>query len=111
MTEGKAFQFAPWGIVEGLGLVEEPTGETGQVHGAVVSDTPVARRVQQPAQRQQPPTAIRPRDVLKLARTRVRDIKLELRRMKTLQLELAQLEQLLSAAKTKPKLLKLIGAK
>jgi hypothetical protein len=45
------------------------------------------------------PAAIKPRDVLRLARARVREIRAELKRHAALKKELTQLENMLSAAK------------
>jgi hypothetical protein len=44
-----------------------------------------------------------PRDVVKLAKARLRDIKKELRRLKALEKERAQLERLIDAADGKPR--------
>src|SRR3954467_2811601 len=108
---GQGFQFTPMGL--------RPIGDSSGIdttvqHGGVIppraveaDESEVAHVAQcaTPAVRGKPGVherltvaAINPRAVIKAARSRVKEIRAELRRMRGLQKELGQLERMLAAA-------------
>lgn len=119
--EGQGFQFCGGVIVpmrpDGT-LMADPGFETGATHAGAVSrhvddevmQPPPRRLVQQSApshQAHQAPIAyaaegMGPRDVVKAAKARATAIRTELRAMKRLEKELAELDRLIAAAKQKP---------
>ena len=70
---------------------------------ALVATIPTVQR-QLPTVASQPTKAatLLPQDVVKAAKARAAEIRVELRRMKTLQKQLVELDRLIAAAKTKP---------
>lgn len=113
---GEGFEFSPMGFVpigEGQRVwnemkggnapevapsaIPEPAASMAHVEAALAG---VPRRAEQHARRfAASPSS--PRDVIRGARLRVKEIRAELRRLKALQRELAELERLLAAAKNK----------
>lgn len=113
--DGQGFQFTPMGVLP-LGAVTG--GVSKKMAPAVVRPQPSSAQAPQqltlPAMPQAPVFAtpstvatssalITPRDVVKAARARVREIRAELKHHKRLQSELAELERMLAAARSKPK--------
>ena len=106
---GVGFEFAGGAIVPlgtpYLGATDEPLpGAVTREAAAFVPPTPgqSPAPVASFASVAQPPSINGPRAVLKAACARVKEIRAELRRMKALQKELAELERLLKAARQKP---------
>jgi len=113
MTEGQGFQFTPYGVLP-LGAVggnQPPEMAPAVVRAGfapvsvpIAESAPVAQPVAIAQSRPQPfkRETLRPADVLKAARARVREIKAELKHHTRLQCELRQLQNLLAAARIKP---------
>lgn len=107
MSEPKQFEFTPWGVVE-AGTKLPFSGDTLNAAGAALEAT-TQTLVVEPAitskpfisafQVMPPQGGISPKDVIRAAKTRVKEIRQEITRLRKLQRELAQLENLLSAAK------------
>ena len=117
---GEGFEFSPLGAVPlgtGQAVWAELNGQPAQemapsivqpqpsaplaydIHTTALGD--VQRAFERHAKALARP-ATSPRSVIRGARERVKEIRAELRRMKALQGELAELERLLAAAKAKP---------
>lgn len=91
-------QWTGGGLVPAIGVVPN----AGEVKGGfVASDLPVAQHVQQPVSRQQPRKPA-PKNVVALAKARLREVKADLRRLKALEKEKGELERLIAAAENKP---------
>lgn len=114
---GQGFELTPFGAVPiGTPYLNPDTTTLEQVqhlvvhadyghNAAPVSTTPVLVRppvAPLVAVSKAPFVTMSPRAVVKAARVRVKELRSELKRMKALQAELAELERLLKAAKTKP---------
>lgn len=107
------FEFTPGGI-RALGNSEATGAPVTDMAPAVVRgaapdieldefDEPVQRVApKRPQARPVRSVVASPKDVVKLARQRLRDVKTELKRMRGLEKERAQLERLLAAADGKP---------
>lgn len=117
---GTGFQHSPFGILP-LGTSIAPDSDQhapAAIRSLAVTDSqPGPRPLKAPTQSAQaerspataafspglaPPAASSPRAVIKAAGARVKQIKVELRRMAALKKELDELERLLRAAKQKP---------
>lgn len=103
MSEAVQFEFTPIGVVRvGSGQVVA-TSDVVAAGAALEATRPEPQPV--PPLKIHPPgvspsaQGISPKHVIRAAKQRVREIKQELKRMRALQRELAQLENLLSAAK------------
>jgi len=112
---GHPVQFTPWGMVNHLGAVEGPptVSETvDQAPAVVEKSATLTKFAVQPIPDPRPDVKLSakdlaasaaaggsPRMVINLAKGRARAIRAELKRMKALQKELAELERLLTAAK------------
>jgi hypothetical protein len=111
---GEAFQMTPWGVVSGLApVVTEENPEELIASRADIVQTSNERTQRHQFVEPQPQRVIvaapipatpkpTPKDIVKLAAARVREIKAELRNHAKLQTELAELERLIAAAKAKP---------
>jgi hypothetical protein len=110
---GEAFQMTPWGVVSGLAPVvtEENPEELIASRANIVHTSNERTQGHQFVEPQQqrvfvaapiPTPKPTPKDIVKLAAARVREIKAELRNHAKLQTELAELERLIAAAKAKP---------
>jgi len=110
---GAAFEFSPAGMVplgEGQRVWNEMHGG-GQSAEPAPSAVPVTEPIAAPSARpalanvqprfEKHAAAATPRNVVKMARERAKEIRAELRRLKSLQRELAELERLIAAAKDK----------
>lgn len=111
---GQGFEFTPFGLVP-LGT-QAGLGSNVDFHpGALTqqSATPSLSEAAQPPQpsvttvsraERKPPVAsvMTPGALLKAAKSRAKDIRSELKRMKALQAELTELERLIAAAKGRP---------
>jgi hypothetical protein len=103
MSDAQGYQWTPMGIVP-LGQpvpvvapeTVSPAGASFEAKVVTTSDTPTKTAAKTPASHAD--NAVNPKTVLRSAKVRVREIKAELRRMKKLQKELAQLEALVEAA-------------
>lgn len=111
---GTGFQFSPFGILP-LGTSVAPDSDQhapAAIRSLAVVPTPPPlvsparpgqpERIGALAAATQPVVASSPRAVVKAAGARVKQIKVELRRMAALKKELDELERLLRAAKQKP---------
>ena len=92
------FEFTPAGIVP-LGTYREGQTE-GAIAGAVVPPPPVAAVTARPVVAAAAP--ISPRDVVRLARARLKDVEREIKRLHKLEAERDELKRLLDAAAGKP---------
>jgi hypothetical protein len=102
MTDAQGYQWTPMGIVPlGQPLPDvapdtvSPAGAGFEVKVVTTSDTPT-KTAKKPASHAG--HGITPKTVVRAAKARVKEIKAELRRMRTLEKELAQLEALVEAA-------------
>lgn len=92
-------QWTGAGLVPAVGIVPN----AGEVKGGfVAADTAVVQHAQQPVFVQQPRKPA-PKNVVALAKARLREVKAELRRLKALEKEKGELERLIAAAENKPK--------
>lgn len=111
--EGQAFMFSPMGMIpieqDGTPLERIAIDKTATNGGTVrptieAAESRVAPQ-QIPVQASLPLVAVpalKPRDVVKAAKTRAAEIRAQLRVMKRLEKELVELERLIAAAKQKP---------
>ncbi len=106
MPEGRGFQFTPYGFTE-LGDASGATALPQDFSPAFVdknlpaapapaSKTVTAEKIEPKPLR---PSLTGPREVVRAAKARAKDIRAELRHMKALQKELTELERLIAAAK------------
>lgn len=95
-------QWTAAGFVPAVGVIPN----AGEVKGGFVSseqeDAPVEYVVPARAVRKAPPKPA-PKNVVALAKARLREVKTELRRLKALEKEKGELERLIAAAENKPK--------
>lgn len=111
---GAGFQYTPFGM---LPLDQAVPTSTTEHPGAVLEvhrDAPTAEGDSHPVKQAEPvkraekrapaiaSAPLTPGALVKQARARVREIKAELRRMRALEKELAELERLIRAAKQRP---------
>lgn len=107
---GQAFMYTPLGAVEipDEGVSIGPLGMNGaEMVGAAVptiarhasNQATVQAQVARPVVTANP---LRPADVVRAAKSRVKEIRTEIRRLKALEKELGELERLIAAAKQKP---------
>jgi uncharacterized protein with von Willebrand factor type A (vWA) domain len=111
VIEGQAFMFTPGGAIpmaqDGTPLATTGASTTEMSPGTVRRGAQTMLALPDLAPRVSeltPPstTALRPKDVVKAAKARVREIRAELRHMKRLEQQLGELERLIAAAKHKP---------
>ncbi len=103
------FEFTPQGILP-LGAPTSTQGE-GAIAGATAQAPPqhaMERVAVRPpvlvvAQRIEQPTHLKPIDVIKLARRRLREVERDIRRIKALERERDELKRLLDAADNRPR--------
>ena len=111
MSGGQGFEFTPGGIVplgayRAQGPTEDVAGATADVPRPEASTGAPAARLEATPRIVGDLLAIgavKPRDVVKLARTRVRELDREIKRLEGLKKEREELRRLLAAAKAAPK--------
>lgn len=91
-------QWTAAGLVPAIGIVPN-AGQTKPGAVLEVAQVDVTQPVQQRTLRQQTHS---PKNVVALARARLREVKAELRRLKALEKEKGELERLIAAAESKP---------
>jgi hypothetical protein len=88
---------SPQGAVAADGPDDDDDDDDGE---DARESSPPPRPLKAPPARAQ---AITPKDVVKLARTRLREVEKDLKRLRRLEVERDELRRLLDAAKTKPR--------
>lgn len=92
-------QWTGTGLVPAVGIVPNPGAEKG---GFVPSEQNIGTSEYVPRVRNALKPAA-PKNVVALAKARLREVKTELRRLKALEKEKGELERLIAAAENKPK--------
>lgn len=106
MSGGQGFEFTPMGIVPlgtDVGTLEGLAGATADVPSAeILRPQTHSGRSLLPAPARKAVEPLKPVDVIKLARKRLRDVEREIRRLHKLEIERDELKRLLDAAAHKP---------
>ena len=95
-------QWTGGGLVPAIGIVPNPGETKGGFVDELVSFTELAPRLKQEGFRI-PASKPAPKNVVALAKARLREVKSELRKLKALEKERAELERLIAAAENKPR--------
>lgn len=93
-------QWTGGGLVPAIGVVPN-AGETKP--GAVTQEYVASDEVLVARVLRKPAPTLAPKNVVSLAKARLREVKAELRRLKALEKEKGELERLIAAAENKPK--------